>query len=161
MATPAPFARCNIGDLTERIALITGASSGIGRMIAQAYAAAGAYIVVADITPNPPATPLLAATAKSRGTDLTTPTVELVNSKWPAGGDGDEKKPRAIYMHCDVTRAESVEAAVKATAAQYGRLDIMVNNAGAYSPSILLCLCALRQLHLLCIPGSFPFPTEP
>ena len=125
-APAAPFARANIGDLTDRIALITGASSGIGRMIAQAYAAAGAYIVCADITPNPPKTPLLEASAKSRGTDITTPTVEPVNHKWPGGSD----KPRSIYVDCDVTKPESVEAAVKATAAQYGRLDIMVNNAG-------------------------------
>lgn len=130
----APFARSNIGDLTDRIALITGASSGIGRMIAQAYAAAGAYIVCGDITPNPPQTPILETTAKGRGTDLTTPTVDLLNQKWPGSGDG---KPRAIYVDCDVTKPESVEAAVKATAAQYGRLDIMVNNAGTSQPHIL------------------------
>ncbi|ETN37826.1 uncharacterized protein HMPREF1541_07449 [Cyphellophora europaea CBS 101466] len=120
-----PFGRANIGDLSDRIALITGASSGIGRMVAQAYAGAGAYIMCADITPNPPKTPMLEDTTRDRGTDLSTPTVDLLNQKWP-GGD----KPRASYVDCDVTKAESVEAAVKATASQYGRLDIMVNNAG-------------------------------
>ena len=121
----APFARSNIGDLSDRIALITGASSGIGRMIAQAYAAAGAYVVAADITPNPPKAPLHAEASRGRNIDHDTPTAELLNSKWP--GDG---KDRSKYVKCDVTKADDVSAAVKFAAEQYGRLDIMVNNAG-------------------------------
>ncbi|RMZ80788.1 hypothetical protein DV737_g2849, partial [Chaetothyriales sp. CBS 132003] len=118
----------NVSALSNKVALITGASSGLGRAIAQAYAAAGAYVVSGDITPTVPVTPLLAETMKARGAsvDLTTPTVDWLNKKYPTAQGG----PRAIYVHCDVTKPESIEAAVKATVAQYGRLDIMVNNAG-------------------------------
>ena len=118
----------NIGILTNKIALITGASSGLGRAIAQAYAAAGAYIVSGDITPNPPVTPLLAETMKARGDnlDLITPTVDLLNKNFPSP-DGT---PRAIYVECNVLKPESIEAAVQATVTQYGRLDVMINNAG-------------------------------
>lgn len=45
----------NINDLTNKITLITGASSGLGAAMAQAFVAAGAYVVNADITPDPPA----------------------------------------------------------------------------------------------------------
>ena len=125
----------NIGVLPNKIALITGASSGLGRAIAQAYAAAGAYVVSGDITPNPPVTPYLAETMKARGDnlDLLTPTVDLLNKNFPS----KESIPRSTYVHCDVTKPESMEAAVKAAVAQYGRLDIMVNNAGKHVRPLL------------------------
>lgn len=113
----------NIGSLDSKVALITGGSSGLGRAIALAYAAAGAYIVSADLTPNPPKAPLLAETLKTA--DLTTPTVDILKSQFPAEG-----KPRAVFVHCDVTKPDSVEAAVAFTVQTFGRLDIMVNNAG-------------------------------
>lgn len=118
----------NIGVLTNRIALITGASSGLGRAIAQAYAGAGAFVVNGDITPKPPVTPHYAETMKARGDnlDILTPTVDLVNKNFPSK-DG---KPRAVYVECNVLHPESIEAAVKAAVDQYGRLDIMVNCAG-------------------------------
>ncbi|KIX96935.1 uncharacterized protein Z520_07049 [Fonsecaea multimorphosa CBS 102226] len=113
----------NIASLEDKVALITGASSGLGRAIAQAYAAAGAYVVSADLQPAPPPAPTIAGMLKD--TDLTTPTVELVNAKWPASG-----KQRASFVRCDVTDEESVKAAVAFTVQTYGRLDVMVNNAG-------------------------------
>ncbi len=121
----------NIGNLAGKIALITGASSGIGRAIAQAYAEAGAFIVSADLTPNPPDAPIVAETLK--GEDLKTPTVDLINAKFLLPADSAPTKaniPHAVYVQCDVTQKESVEAAVKFTVQTYGRLDIMVNNAG-------------------------------
>ncbi|KAI1607959.1 short chain dehydrogenase/reductase SDR [Exophiala viscosa] len=119
----------NIASLQDKIALITGASSGLGRAIAQAYAAAGAYIVNADLGPTPPAAPTIEQINKA---DYTTPTVDLVNKNYPS------TKPdvdRASYVKCDVTDEESVKGAVKFAVERYGRLDIIVNNAGISAES--------------------------
>lgn len=129
-ATPTPAIRPpdmqSIGDLSNKIALITGASTGLGRAMSQAFAAAGAFIVNADLTPNPPKAPLLEKHFEGTGRDFTMPTVELVNQQFPTS-DG---KPRMAFVKCDVTSAESVQAAVAFAVEKYGRLDIMVNNAG-------------------------------
>jgi NAD(P)-dependent dehydrogenase (short-subunit alcohol dehydrogenase family) len=116
----------NIASLHDKVALITGASSGLGRAIACAYAAAGAYIVSADITPNPPKAPTIAGIHKD--VDMSTPTVELVNRTWPA----EKGKERASFVKCDVTDEESMKAAVAFAVQRYGRLDVMVNNAGVF-----------------------------
>lgn len=115
-----------IGDLSNKIALITGASSGLGRAMSQAFAAAGAFIVNADLTPNPPKAPILEKTMQGSGRDYETPTVDLVNKQYPSS-DG---RPRMAFVECNVTKAESVEAAVAFAVKTYGRLDIMINNAG-------------------------------
>lgn len=121
----------SIGDLSNKIALITGASSGLGRAIAQAFAAAGAFIVNADLTPDPPKAPLLEKYFEGTGRDFSSPTVDLVNRQFPSM----DEKPRMAYVKCDVTSAQSVEAAVAFAAKTYGRLDIMVNNAGVTAQS--------------------------
>jgi NAD(P)-dependent dehydrogenase (short-subunit alcohol dehydrogenase family) len=111
-------------SLQGRTALITGASSGLGRAIALAYAEQGANLVCADITPNPPKnTPILSETLKD--VDISTPTVELLNKIHPGEG-----KDRAMYVHCNVTSASDHEAAVQKCVDIFGRIDIMVNNAG-------------------------------
>jgi NAD(P)-dependent dehydrogenase (short-subunit alcohol dehydrogenase family) len=148
-SAPSPTADSpigNIASLQDKVALITGASSGLGRAIAQAYAAAGAYVVSADLTPNPPQAPTIASIHK--GVDMSTPTVDLVNAKWPAAAG----RERASFIRCDVTDEESVKAAVEFAVKTYGRLDVMVNNAGefvrfcmrfSFSLSVLLrCLLA-------------------
>lgn len=116
----------SIGDLSNKIALITGASSGLGRAMAQAFAAAGAFIVNADLTPNPPKTPLLEKAMKDSGRNYEMPTVDLVNQEFPSA----DERPRMAFVQCDVTKGDSVRDAVAFTVQQYGRLDIMVNNAG-------------------------------
>lgn len=116
----------SIGDLSNKIALITGASSGLGRAMSQAFAAAGAFIVNADLTPNPPKAPLLEKMMEASGRNYDLPTVELVNQEFPSA-DG---RPRMAFVQCDVTKGDSVRDAVAFTVQQYGRLDIMVNNAG-------------------------------
>ncbi|TDB76964.1 bifunctional aldolase/short-chain dehydrogenase [Micromonospora sp. KC723] len=88
--------------LATRIALVTGAGSGIGRAIAHRLAAEGACVVVADRD--------VAAAERVAG--------EL-------GGDDV-----AVAVPVDVTDAEAVAAAVRAAVLAYGGLDLVVNNAG-------------------------------
>ncbi|KAJ4988422.1 hypothetical protein SVAN01_06039 [Stagonosporopsis vannaccii] len=103
------------GRLANKIAVITGSSSGIGRAIALAFASHGATIICSDLreearVPGP-----------SGDADSSQPsTVSAITS---AGGT-------AIFVTCDTTKAEDVEALVQTAVQKYGRLDIMVNNAG-------------------------------
>jgi NAD(P)-dependent dehydrogenase (short-subunit alcohol dehydrogenase family) len=90
-------------QLEGKVALVTGASSGIGRATALAMARAGAKLVVA-----------------SRGQEGNAGTVELIRQ---AGGE-------AIALRTDVTKASDVEALVRGTVEHYGRLDLAFNNAG-------------------------------
>jgi NAD(P)-dependent dehydrogenase (short-subunit alcohol dehydrogenase family) len=86
-----------------RVALVTGASRGIGRAIAETLAASGAIVAAAART----------------GADL----AEVVRAIESAGG-------RAIAIECDVADPAQPEAAVGAIVERLGRLDILVNNAG-------------------------------
>ncbi len=97
----AEAAACRVLD--GRVALVTGAASGIGRAIAQTIASAGASVALVDID------------AQS-GADAA---VAIEEAGW-----------RAIFLEGDVTRSSDCAAAVDATVSQYGRLDILVNNAG-------------------------------
>jgi NAD(P)-dependent dehydrogenase (short-subunit alcohol dehydrogenase family) len=90
-------------ELQGTVALVTGASSGIGRAAAVAFARAGARVVVADVDDD-------------RGPR----TVALVEE---AGG-------QAVFVHCDVSRSKDCEAAVTAATRAWGRLDSAFNNAG-------------------------------
>ncbi len=89
--------------LKGKVAIITGASKGIGKGIALRFSQEGAAVVLA-----------------SRSLDLLSAIVDQVRNK---GG-------RAMALDLDVTRYESVEKVVNQTVEHFGRLDIMVNNAG-------------------------------
>lgn len=89
--------------LKDRVALATGAGSGIGRATALVFAEEGAKVVAADIV-----------------AESVEETVELIRK---AGGE-------AIAVTVDVSQAEQVEAMVKAAADTFGRLDCAFNNAG-------------------------------
>jgi NAD(P)-dependent dehydrogenase (short-subunit alcohol dehydrogenase family) len=89
--------------LKDKVTLVTGASSGIGRAIALAYARAGAKVVVSDVN-------------VAGGEE----TVALIRK---AGGN-------ALFVAADVSRPADCEALVQRTVQQYGRLDIACNNAG-------------------------------
>jgi len=95
--------------LSEKIAVVTGASSGIGRAIAVSFAAEGARVIIADITPEP-----------LEGGE---PTVDMIRN---AGGE-------ATFEAVDVSRWDEVDALVARTVARHGRLDVMVNNAAIFS----------------------------
>ncbi len=92
-----------MGRLEGKVALITGAGSGIGRAGAIRFAREGAKVIVAEIS--------------REGGELTVAMAREI------GG-------AATFVETDVTDAASVERAIAAGVAQYGRLDILYNNAG-------------------------------
>jgi NAD(P)-dependent dehydrogenase (short-subunit alcohol dehydrogenase family) len=104
------------GKLDGLVAAITGASSGFGRKIARFYAEEGASVVCADIRETP------REGGYEDRPELTTP--EIIAAE---GGE-------AVYVDCDVTEPGDVSALVDACVAEYGELNVMVNNAGVYPP---------------------------
>src|SRR5690606_11265787 len=92
--------------LQNQVAIVTGASSGIGRGTAKALAAAGATVII-----NHP----LAATEDAAET--------VLSDIKAAGGEG-------ITFQCDVSREEEVEKMFSEAIARFGTVDILINNAG-------------------------------
>jgi NAD(P)-dependent dehydrogenase (short-subunit alcohol dehydrogenase family) len=88
------------GRLDGRVAVITGAASGIGAGTARRFVAEGARVVLADLQEQP-------------GRQL-----------------ADELGAAARFVYCDVTQEADVAAAVARAVDEFGRLDIMFNNAG-------------------------------
>ena len=93
--------------LENKVALITGAGSGIGRESALLFAREGARVVVVDM--NDPAGEAVAAEIRD------------------AGG-------QAVYVHADISKSAEAEAMVRAAEASFGRLDVLFNNAGISHP---------------------------
>jgi NAD(P)-dependent dehydrogenase (short-subunit alcohol dehydrogenase family) len=100
-----------MGRLDGKVALITGGGGGIGRGVARRFAREGASVLIAEIDEEAGET-----TARSLK--------EL-------GG-------QCSFVQTDVTRKEQVQAAISRATDDYGRLDVLVNNAIALSPNILL-----------------------
>src|ERR1700730_8288415 len=94
--------------LTEKVALVTGGSRGIGAAIAKRLAADGANVAI----------------TYTKGADEA---VSVVKEIERAGR-------KAIAIQADAADADAVEAAVEKTVATFGRLDILVNNAGTAVP---------------------------
>src|SRR5215469_13198843 len=93
--------RLLMGRLQEKVAIITGAGSGIGRGGALRFAAEGARVVVAD----------------------TRPAQQVVDEILRSGGE-------AVYVQVDVRKVDSVESLVKEALDRYGQVDILWSNAG-------------------------------
>lgn len=97
--------------LKDKVAIITGAGRGIGRATALAFAAEGARVVVAEM--------------------------EEASGRETAAAI-EQKGGQALFVRTDVTRTEDVEAMVRAAVERFGRLDVLVNNAGVLADSTLL-----------------------
>jgi NAD(P)-dependent dehydrogenase (short-subunit alcohol dehydrogenase family) len=91
--------------LANKVAIITGAASGIGREAALLFAREGACVTVADLADK---------------------TGERLVAEIQAGGG------QALYRHTDVSRAADVEALVRAAEEAFGRVDVLYNNAGIF-----------------------------
>ncbi|MFZ0544926.1 MAG: glucose 1-dehydrogenase [Candidatus Promineifilaceae bacterium] len=90
-------------DLTDKVAVVTGASRGIGEAIAWAYARAGANVVIS-----------------SRRLENIGPVADSINSEFPG---------RAVAVAAHAGHQEETQMLVEQAVKQYGRLDIAVNNA--------------------------------
>ena len=95
-----------MGSLTEQVAIVTGASNGIGRAIAERLARDGATVVVN-----------YSKSAESAR--------QVVNGIEAKGGE-------AVAVHADVSQASEARRLVKDTVVTFGRLDIFVNNGGMF-----------------------------
>ena len=100
--------------LEGKVAVVTGASSGIGRAIAVGFASEGATVVIADVATDP-----------IEGGE---PTAQLIAR---SGG-------AASFVRTDVGNWDAVDALIGQTVAQHSRLDVMVNNAAIFSGTALL-----------------------
>ena len=103
--------------LTNRVAIVTGGSAGIGRGISLELARAGAKVVVADIQEQP-------KQGRYYETDTTTTTLEEITTH---GGEG-------LFVQVDVAQESSVRDLFDRTVARFEGLDILVNNAGTHIP---------------------------
>jgi NAD(P)-dependent dehydrogenase (short-subunit alcohol dehydrogenase family) len=99
------------GQFAGKVALVTGAAAGIGRASAQAFARAGARVVLADVD--------------SGGGEATRRLIE-------------ESRGQAVFVSADVSKATDVEAMIDAAVKTWGRLDYAHNNAGVGESRVAL-----------------------
>lgn len=96
-----------MGRMQGKVALVTGAGSGFGEAIAHAFVAEGAHVLIGDIVVN-------------SGERVKT---EIASKQYPGGGS-------AIFIEFNVTKRDNWEKALDLAKREYGKLDIVVNNAG-------------------------------
>ncbi|NLG77390.1 MAG: SDR family oxidoreductase, partial [Xanthomonadaceae bacterium] len=102
-----------MNDAVEKVAIVTGASSGIGKATAVALFADGWNVVFAG-----------------RRVDRLEKAIEEANSARRARSSEDSPTPRALAVQTDVTQQDSVRHLFARTRETFGRLDLLFNNAG-------------------------------
>src|SRR5881628_48406 len=125
--------RNSVTRLSGKVALITGGGTGIGRAIALAFAREGASVTVAG-----------RRLEKLR---------EVIGEVQKQGGAG-------LAMECDVSRAKDVERAVTGTVERFGRLNILVNNAGALHVSTVEGISEEEWDRVIAVNVKGPFLTS-
>jgi NAD(P)-dependent dehydrogenase (short-subunit alcohol dehydrogenase family) len=115
-------------DFSGRVVLVTGGAGGIGRVLCEAFAHAGADVAVVSRKPSP----------------------EVAESVRALGR-------RALTVDCDVRDLEQCHAAVARIVAELGRLDVLVNNHGAnfLSPAAALSQNGWRAITSVVLDGTF------
>ncbi len=103
-----------MADFSEKIVLVTGASRGIGRAIALEFGSKGATVVVNYNSSEGPAQEVLGLIKDS-------------------GGDG-------MVYQADVSDADQVDEMIKTVTKEYGKLDVLVNNAGTTRDNVIMML---------------------
>ncbi len=101
-------------SLEGNVVLVTGSGKGIGRALAERFAAAGCHVAVNDVD-----------------ADLVDETVAAINNSTESTGTGS-----AMAAVADVSDSASVNAMIDSVMAAHGRLDVVVNNAGIVSPML-------------------------
>ncbi len=100
------FHSASNGGLENKVALITGATSGIGRATAVAFAKAGGKVIIGDVREQPAAGGV--------------PTADIIRD---LGG-------KVLFVKTDVAQKSQMEALIHRAVQEFGRVDILVNNAG-------------------------------
>ncbi|MFC6838386.1 SDR family NAD(P)-dependent oxidoreductase [Halomarina ordinaria] len=102
-------------DISGKVTVVTGASSGNGRAIAKAFGEEGAPVVVADVVEDP------REGGYEDESGMTT--AEVIRER---GGE-------ATFVECDVTDRDQIRAAIETAVDEFGSFDVMVNNAGIFT----------------------------
>jgi 3-oxoacyl-[acyl-carrier protein] reductase len=109
----------NLQHLKDKVAVVTGASRGIGKAAALALASQGAKVVV----------------NYARSSDAAEATVKEINE---AGAEAMPSASSAIALQADVSKSDEVDNLIKSTLDKFGRIDVLVNNAGITKDTLLL-----------------------
>jgi NAD(P)-dependent dehydrogenase (short-subunit alcohol dehydrogenase family) len=121
------------GALEDKVAIVTGGASGIGRASVLCFVEQGARVVIADVD-------------RTRGTE----TLELALQRSAAG--------RVCFQPCDVSNEADVQALVQRAVSEFGRLDCMFNNAGivgAVGPLMDMAVDAWDRTFAVLVRGVF------
>jgi len=120
----------------DKVAIVTGGAGGIGKATAEAFAKEGAHAVVADL--------------------------DLKGAEEVVKGIADKGWPEALASHCDVSNADAVEKTVDDAIAKFGRLDVVVNNAGlmVFKPIVELELDDWTRVLHVDLLGAFFFTKQ-
>jgi NAD(P)-dependent dehydrogenase (short-subunit alcohol dehydrogenase family) len=122
-------------DLSDKVALVTGGASGIGRACAAALAAQGCHVLIGSRTADK---------------------VEQAAKELNQAAQGDNEEPKVAGVTLDVTHDNSVERAVRKAVDLFGRLDILVNSAGIMlrTPTFDLTPQQFNEVHETHVTGS-------